>query len=154
MEALEALIAGTTWFARCGSFIGDPDAIPLSAVASTDAWDWLPTAHDQPDPIHEQALITEAEAVGLGTVRRDAELAAVRWVLVGLRGVSESVPALVDGPYDFTSAARGGAEFAARVAAREAVVGRPGFWWQVLRLFAAGYWPCGRVRGEGPLVVL
>jgi hypothetical protein len=100
------------------------------------------------------ALVAEAEAVGLGPARRDAELAAVRRVLASLRGTPDSVPALVDGPHDFTTAARGGAVFAARMAAREAVVGRPGFWWRVVRLFATGYWPCGLIRGGQQLVVL
>jgi hypothetical protein len=149
VEALESVIVGAAWFARCGQFAGERDAVPLSAVASADTWNWLPTAREEADPVYGQALVAEAEAA-----RRAAELSAARWVLAGLRGVPESVPALVDGPHDFTPAARGGAQFAAPMAAREAVVGRLGFWWRVVRLFAAGYWPCGLVRGSERLVVL
>ena len=82
--------------------------------------------------IHGTTLVAEVEAAGLGAARRAAELAAARWVMAGLRSVPEPVPALVDGPHDYTLAARRGAEFAARMAAREAIVGRPGFWWRVV----------------------
>jgi hypothetical protein len=154
VEALEALIVGAAWFVRCGQFVGDPDAVPLSAVASADTWDWLPTDRAETDPVHGRALIAEADEAGLGAARRAGELSALRWALAGLRDVPEPVPALVDGPHDYTLAARYGAEFAVRMAAREAVVGRPAFWWRVVELFAAGYWPCGRVRADGSLVVL
>lgn len=154
LEALEALIGGAAWFTRCGTFVGERDAVPLSAVAAADAWDWLPTSREQSDPIHRGLLIAEAESAGLGQARREAELLAVRWALAGLRNVPDSLPALVDGPHDFTLAAKGGAEFAVRMAAREAVVGRPRFWWRVVRLFAAGYSPRGLVHGGEQLVVL
>src|SRR5262245_16946487 len=109
LEELDALIEGAAWFTRCRQFPGEPGAVPLAAVASSSDWDWLPTSRDQPDPIHGGALAAEAEAAGLGPARRDAELAAVRRVLAGLRAVPERLPALVDGPDDYTPAAKGGA---------------------------------------------
>jgi len=154
LDDLEELIGGALWFARCGQFPGEPGAVPLADVASADTWAWLPTSADLPDPVHGGALVAEAEAAGLGQARRDAELAVARRALAGLREIPGRVPALVDGPHDFTLAAKGGAEFATRMAAREAVVGRPGFWCRVVRLFAAGYWPCGLIAEGGHLVVL
>jgi hypothetical protein len=122
-------------------------------VASADTWDWLPTSRDQADPIHGEELIAEAEVAGLGLALRSTELIAARKMMTALRSVPESLSVLVDGPHDFTPAAKGGAKFAARIAAREMVVGRPGFWWRVIGLFAAGYWPCGLVRGSEQIVV-
>jgi hypothetical protein len=150
---LEAMLGSAEWFTRCGHFPGEPGAVPLAAVSAADPWNWLPTARDQDDPIHGGELVAAADAAGLGQDRRNAELAAARRLYAGLRTVPLSVPALVNGPDDFTPAARGGAEFAARMAAREAVVGRPGFWCRAIRLFAAGYWPCGWVPEDGQLVV-
>jgi hypothetical protein len=153
LSDLEALIANAEWFARCGQFAGEPDAVPLARVASADTWDWLPTSRDQTDPVHGSSLLAEAGAAGMEQARRDGELAVAHSVRSGLRTVPDSDPALVDGPHDFTPAARGGAEFAARMAAREVVVGRPGFWCRVVRLFAAGYWPCGVIAESHQLVV-
>jgi hypothetical protein len=151
---LETLINNAAWFSRCGQFAGEPDAVPLSVVASDDTWDWLPTSRDQVDPVHGTSLVVEMDLEGKDQARRDAELVITRAVWSSLRKVPKSVPSLVDGPHDFTPAALGGAEFAARMATREVLVRRPGFWCRVLPLFAAGYWPCGVQMPSRHLVVL
>lgn len=109
---------------------------PASVVEETD-WDWLPTSRDQIDPIHPEM-----------SADRDAEMAAAKATLVSLRSVSESVASLVDGPHDFNEAARGGAQFAARMAAREITNGVVGLWCDVVRLFSQGWWPCGLTVDE------
>jgi hypothetical protein len=154
LEDLKALIASANWFARCGEFAGSTDAVTLAAVASDDTWDWLPTSHEQPDPVYGSAPLAEANAAGLGQALRHAELEAAREVSLSLRDTPHPIPALVDGPHDFTWAARGGAEFAARMTAREVVLGRPGFWCRVIKLYAIGHWPCGLVPHGQQLVVL
>lgn len=148
------MIDGGTWFAHCGRFPEESGSLRLDAVASADTWDWLPTSHDQLDPIYGNALVSEADKLGLGEARRDAEAQMVRRVLALMRSLPKSIPALVDGPHDFTPAAKRGAEFAVRMAARELILGRAGFWCRVVRLFAAGYWPCGLTAQGQQIIVL
>ena len=129
IDELKAQLENAAWFARCGQFAGETGAVPFATVAMSHGWDWLRTSREQADPVHGDTLIAEAEAAGLGESRRSVELAIAK--LSGLRAVPDHLPALADGPHDLTPAAKGGAVFAARMAARELLVGRPGFWARV-----------------------
>jgi hypothetical protein len=154
VQELEGKIEIATWFARCGQFSGDSGVVPLREVADSDNWDWLPTSRDMADPIYGNVLVAELKSVGLDQSRREAELTVSKRVLAGLRTVPDWLPSLVDGPHDYTPAAKAGAVFAARMAVRELLVHRPGIWCQVFQLFIEGYWPCGWSSSEDYLVVL
>jgi hypothetical protein len=151
---LQSMIATTQWFTRCGQFVAQPGAVSREAVESSDDWDWLPTSRDQMDPIHQNTLSEVAAAMGIDAQRREAELAAARTCMASMRTVPDSVPVFVHGPHDSTNAAKGGAEFASRMAAREVVVGREDFWCRTLHLYYAGYWPCGFFADNLQLVVM
>lgn len=152
-EELQALINNAAWFTRCGQSTAEPDLVPLSAIATSANWDWLPTSREQDDPIHGKGLADELEAAEMAQTRRSAELTAAKCVWASLGSVPHSVPVLVDGPHDLTPAAKGGAEFAARMAAREIVANRPGLWCRVVELFSEGYWPCGLESDQQMIVV-
>ncbi len=152
LEDLSTMIAEARWFDRVGKCDGRGDSLPLSAVASTDTWDWLPTSREQPDPVHRDTLAELVEAEGKTPERQQAELSAAKQAMTSLRRVPMCHPMLNDGPHDYTTAARGAAVYAARMAAREIVAGFPGFWCQVMDLYHSGYWPCGRMD-DGRLVV-
>ncbi len=154
LDELEAQIAAASWFELCGQFPGGPDTVPLAAVAASDDWDWLPTSHEQADPIHGDDLVTELRHKGNEQARREAELAMAKCVLSALRSVPDRVSALNDGPHDFTIAAKSGAVYAARMSAREFLVGRPTTWCRVFQLFILGYWPCGWSPTTKSIVVL
>jgi hypothetical protein len=151
-EELQRLLTDATWFSR----FGGPAATILSVEALYDEnatwWDWLPTAREQPDPVHGDAFVKVAADMGLHEQRRAAELGAARRTLRSLRPVAEHVHGLGKGPHDLTVAAKGAAVYAARMAAREITVERPGFWCEAVRLYHEGYWPCGR-DGAGSVVV-
>ena len=147
-QELQSLLAAAAWFSRCGG----PAATIHDLLGESDVWEWLPTSQEQPDPVHGDAYVKVAANLGRNEQRRAAELAAARSTLLSLRVLPDRVPALVKGPHDLTGAARGAATYAARMAAREITVGRPGFWCDAVRLFHDGYWPCGR-DGEGHVTV-
>jgi hypothetical protein len=136
MDELHELIDTAQWFTRIG--------LPCDGcVLATDAWDWLPTSRGQPDPMHIDTLVARDT---------DAELAAVKRLLVSLRRASDSVASLVDGPHDYSKAATGAAEFAVRMAAREIGNDVPGFWCNVVRIFSGGWWPCGLADSKALVV--
>jgi hypothetical protein len=148
------MITTAQWFSRCGQFVAQPGAVPREEVESCDDWDWLPTVRDQIDPIHHNTLAEAATAMGIDAQRREAELAAAKSCLASLRAVPDSLPVFVHGPHDSTNAAKGGAQFASRMAAREIIVGRVDFWCRTLRLYNAGFWPCGFFTENKQLVVM
>lgn len=152
LDDLAAMIDEAPWFDHVGQYDGREGALPLSTVASSDAWDWLPTTRERPDPVHREALVELAEARGKTLERRQAELSATKRTMTSLRRVPETHPMMIDGAHDYTAAARGAAQYAARMAAREIVTGCPGFWCRVMGLYHSGYWPCG-IMDDGRLVV-
>lgn len=154
LDTLKTQIASAAWFSRCGQFPGEPDAVPLAAVSGADDWNWLPTSREQPDPIHGDRLVVELDRAGNQESRRAAELEITKVVLTSMRSIPDKLPALVDGPHDFTLAAKAGAAFAARMAIRELMVGHPAMWCRVIQLYVAGYWPCGWSTDKRVLVVL
>jgi hypothetical protein len=140
IDKLHKLINEARWFSRVGS--ATHGHLPLLSVLESSNWGWLPTSREQLDPIHGDSL----------TKHREVELAAAKLVLPALRHLPESVSALTDGPHDYTNAAKGGAQFAARMAAREIGNGQAGTWCLIIELFSRGWWPCG-LTTTGDLVV-
>lgn len=132
------MIDTASWFARLGVA---PDRCSLAN--SDDAWDWLPTSRDQPDPLHNPPL---------NPVDPSIELAAVKRAMVSLRSVPDAVPELVDGAHNYTTAAAGAVHFAVRMAAREITTGNPDRWCEIVRLYNGGSWPCG-LADDGGIVV-
>lgn len=153
LDELSTILGRTPWFSRVGEFRERKDALPLVAVVSSAIWQWLPTSRDEPDLIHGRSLLERAEMEGWATARQEAELSVAKSILTYLRAVPDRYPRLVDGLHDFTPAAKGGAQYAARMAAREIVVGRPGFWCAVIREYEQGFWPCGLTNDGHRLVV-
>ncbi|WP_152526039.1 hypothetical protein [Marinobacter sp. EVN1] len=120
-------------------------ASPIERVlGSTYFWDWLPTSRDQEDPLNGPKKCAETKA---------AEMLVYRAVLMSLRKIGRSHPSLVYGPHDFTESSRGGALFAFKMAAREAVLRQKGVWSEVADLYSNGRWPCG-LKENRELVVL
>ena len=147
-EKLQILLSDAAWFSQ----LGGPSATIRNPFDGQATWDWLPTSREQPDPVHGDAFVKVAANLGRHDQRREAELAAAGVALRSLRTVPDRLPGLVNGPHDLTPAAKGGAVYAARMAAREITVERAGFWCDVARLFNQGYWPCG-LDEAGRLVV-
>ncbi len=153
LEELSAIVRRAAWFSCVGEFCERDGALPLAAVASSDAWDWLPTSRDQADPVHGVTLIELTEREGKATARLEAEMAIFKEVLASMRPVCDPHPRLIDGPHNFTRAAKGGAQYAARMAAREIVAGRPDFWCGVMREYGQGFWPCGLSKDKQRLII-
>jgi hypothetical protein len=113
---------------------------------------WLPTSHDQADPIHGQTLAALAKEQG-----REAEYRAARMEAFGLALESQAaVPdqaILKTGPTNYNFAARTAGRFAARMAASEVFVGQDGFWCRIIRLYHGGNWPLGLLPSGDVLVL-
>lgn len=102
--------------------------------------EWLPTTHDAEPPAFDSALLALIQENELGESVRQDSLTAANEAMRALRSVRE-VPALRIGPDNLLPAARGAFVFACRRATAEAVIGRHGFWTQVLRWYGRGRWP-------------
>jgi len=153
LQDLSRIVRNAAWFSHVGEFRERADATPLATVAPSEDWDWLPSSTDQTDPIYGEVMVEAAERLGKAAVRRDAELFIAKEVQASLRPIREKHPGLIDGPHDFTLAAKGGARYAARMAAREIVAGRPGFWCRVISYYGEGFWPCGFFN-DGRMIVV
>lgn len=140
-EELQRLLTEAAWFASFGGPAATIRTIDDLYGESVTCWEWLPTAPSQPDPVHGDSLVRLAADSGRHEQRKAAELAAARAALASLRPMPEHVLGLSRGPDDLTVAAKGAAVYAARMAAREIAVERPGFWCEAVRLFHRGYWP-------------
>lgn len=156
LEELSALAMEAPWFSK----LGEPDVaseyvrIPtLAAWANqqagnesleqiADQMDWLPSSREQDDPIHGRSLEERSEAIGKKQEFSQKSLAVYKTTLTTLRKF-EGHPALKVGPHDFTEAARAAALFAVRRAAYEVLLGEPGFWCRLMKVYRTGHWPCG-----------
>lgn len=113
---------------------------------------WLPTANDEPDPIHGRSLEDAARQLNREGELKAARIEVFRLALTSQRSVPER-PALKIGATDSNNAARMAGRFACRMAASEIVVNQVGFWCGIVRLFHKGHWPLGRLPG-GEIAVL
>lgn len=145
-------ISSAAWFTQLGRFTATARATPLDQLQSNIVWVWLPSSRDERDPIHSATQLTLARQLGKEDERRRAELNAASATIQSLRLIDDRHPCLVNGPHDFTPAAKNAAQFAARMAAREIIVGQCGFWCDAIELYQRGHWPCGLTM-HGALVV-
>ncbi len=145
-------IKNAEWFSHLGRFTPNDDAIPLDQLQSNIVWVWLPSARDERDPIHGESHLNLTVQLGKSDERKSAELDAAKATINSLRRVDDYFAGLVDGPHDFTPAAKNAAQYAARMAAREIVVEKCGFWCDALKLYHRGHWPCGLAL-DGALIV-
>jgi hypothetical protein len=125
----------------------DPMLDPIA-----DEMSWLPSTRDQLDPIHGETLERRVEENGKKVEFAPLILDLQKTAIISLRSFVGH-PALQIGPHDFTEAARGAALYAVRRAAYEALLGEPGSWCRLMRVYDAGHWPCG-ILDDGRVVVL
>ena len=155
MQTLPQLLdclKNAAWFTQLGRFTTTARAIPLDQLESNIVSVWLPSSRDERDPIHSESLLNLAVQLGREDERKRAELNAASATIRSLRLIDDRHPRLVDGPHDFTPAAKNAAQFAARMAAREIVVAEYGFWCDAVELYQQGHWPCGLTM-DGALIV-
>jgi hypothetical protein len=177
LDELKRLIQTADWFASLGTASAAPGVVPVTIIAwqrligaSTSAefglphdvavfeeppfaeMERLPTANEEPDPIHGQSLEKAAHDLGREAEFSAARLEVFRVALASQRGYPDR-PALKVGPTDSNEAARIAGRFACRIAASEIVVDQVGFWCEMVRLFHKGHWPLGRLS-SGVVVVL
>jgi hypothetical protein len=119
--------------------------------------EWLPTSPDQPDPLQTASFEERRRTAAVADAFADAGRPLYRATLRSLRTALPH-PKLRAGPHDFSGAARGAALFATRRAVYEVLRHELGqdlgdVWCSVMRIYAAGRWPCG-VLDDGALVVL
>jgi len=165
-DELKSMISEISWFHRLaepdlhGEFVqirtlaawsgGTTEDQELKRIA--DQMKWLPSSRDQDDPILGRTLEDRAEQAGRkGEISR-LSLDIYKTALSALSRFSGN-PSLKTGAHDFTEAARGAALFASRRAAYEVLLGEPGFWCGLMKIYQTGHWPCGILR-NGQVVVL
>lgn len=166
LEELCALAKQATWFSK----LGEPDVgseyvrIPMLAPWANqqtgdvaleqiaDQMDWLPSSREQDDPIHGRFLEQRSEALDKKQEFSQKSLEVYKTTLTALRRF-DGHPTLKVGPHDFTEAARGAALFAVRRAAYEILLGEPGFWCRLMKVYHAGHWPCGILPNKQVVVL-
>lgn len=155
-EQLACCIEGATWFSKLGNYTAATGQV---AIQSLQAWadeeghcdahhrkiaetmEWLPAQAQDPDPIHADRLPPCEQS-----------LTFYKQALASLR-TAPSHPLLQVGPHSFAHVAHGAASYACRRAAAEISHATPGFWCELVSLYAAGHWPCG-ILSDGQLVIL
>lgn len=177
LDELKRLIQSAVWFAKLGTATVAPGVVPVTDLAwqrfmgaSTCAefglrhdaaifeespfadMKRLPTANEEPDPIHGRALEKAARDLSREAEFKAARLEVFRLALASQRDVPDS-PLLKVGPTDSNEAARMAGRYACRIAASEIVVGQAGFWCEMVQLFHKGHWPLGRLP-NGEIVLL
>lgn len=165
-EELKGLVQSPAWFTNLGHAVGAQGFVPITDVdlwkavnaASISAefglphdaavfkkspfadFQWLPTASEQPDPIHGEALLKAAGEQARESEFKAARIEIFRSALASQRGAADQ-PLLKIGPTDLNQPARMAGRYASRMAASEIVVDRVGFWCGVLRWYHRGHWP-------------
>ena len=166
LDELTEIIQGAQWFANLGRFHEQDGMIPIRTL---EAWrsddtvvdeyhesialqmQWLENDKASEDSIHGATLKTLAREKGLEEELKARSLAFYKLTLISLRPIPSN-PLLKCGPHDFNLPARSAAAYAARMATREIITQRQGFWCSVAQIFSAGNFPCGLLP-DGKLVV-
>lgn len=165
IEHIQQLTAQAQWFTALGTFQQQADRLPIQHLLAWDesifnssiddnhadianAMDWLPSSGDQPDPFYANQLILEFQQQEAEA--RSHVMQIYKVAMSGLRHVDH--PLLHTSKHHFVEAAKGAALYCVRMAAIEAACGKPDIWGELLKLYAAGYWPCG-VMPTGEIVV-
>ena len=147
LTTLHTFLQSARWFSRVGTFQGSANAMAVRDLVDWEPnesdWEWLPTSHDQPDPVHGDRFKRLANQGGREEERRRVGLDAYRAALASMRRLQTSPAGLVIGPHDYFPAAKVAAAYAARGAAMECLLGGEQFWCELIPLYVEGYWPCG-----------
>lgn len=158
---LKSIISSASWFTQIGEsdipgeagFIRLPNleewrnltgVIPNEPVPVLfdKGMELLPTSKEEEDPIYGNTLKDRLKAN-----RNEEEIA--KTILEVYKATLDSLrsfqghPLLKVGPHDFIESARGGALFAVGQAAREILLGEPGFWCRAMEIYHTGHWPFG-----------
>jgi hypothetical protein len=166
LDELNRLLRTAAWFNHLGEPFGAIGCVSIDTLAPwageptgddtleqiADDMSWLPTSRDEDDPIHGNSLEEAAEALGTKRDVARQSLEIYKTTLTALRRF-DGHAVLKVGPHDFAEAARGAALFAARRAAYEVLLGKPGLWCRLMAFYHAGHWPCGLLP-DGRIVVL
>jgi len=112
----------------------------------------LPTANEEPDPIHGRLLESAAHEASRDVDFKAARLEVFRLALTSQRSFPDR-PLLKFGPKDANEVARMAGRYACRIAASEIVVGQAGFWCDMMRLFHKGHWPLGRLSNSAVVLL-
>ena len=152
------------WFSKLGQFDGGKKAVPIPNLKPWDNkefspkldinirkiasdMDWLPSTKEQEDPINGDKLKTLLQDVPNGKTQ---VMEAYKVAMKSLRGFETEK--LKSGSNDFSQVAKGAALYGVRMAAMESLVGKLGFWSEMIDYYSQGYWPCG-LLSDGRVVV-
>jgi hypothetical protein len=178
LDELLFLVQMTPWFSNLGRATAQQGLIPITDLgqwqrfieALTSAefglphdatafemppfaqMSWLPSAHDEADPIHGDSLIEIARAQGREPEFKIARLEIFKAAAASQRGAFDQRILKVEAS-DLNEVARSAGKYACRMAASEIVVGRVGFWCRLIRVYREGNWPMGLLP-SGDVVVL
>lgn len=178
LDELLRVIQTTPWFSNLGRAAGEHALIPvtdlvqwqrfISACTSAefgmphdatvfdkhpfDQMSWLPSGHDQLDPIHGDSLATKARAQGREAEFKAARIEAFNTATASQRGFANQVILKVAAS-DLNEVARSAGKYACRMAASEVVVDHVGFWCKLIRVYHQGNWPMALLP-SGEVVVL
>jgi hypothetical protein len=178
LDELRALIQSAQWFANLGRAVSAPGLITITDIglwqefgaACTSAefdlphdasvfenpsfagMNWLPTALEEPDPIHGGDLEHIAHDLQREDQIKETRVEVLRLALKSQQ-IAADQPILIIGPTNFNDTARMAGRYASRRAASEIVAERVGFWCRVVKLYNRGHWPLGLLP-SGEVVVL
>jgi hypothetical protein len=169
IQDLHELISTARWFEKLGERGKAQDEIvwiwSIESWAGMDSGDpalekvaeemvWFPNLADARDAMglgEKDELKEQAQVMGKADEAVREGLLACKMTYAAMNGLDKH-PLLEVGPYDFFLAARDCALYAARQAAFEIVLEQPGLGCELIRIYHAGHWPCGRLP-NGKVVV-
>ena len=148
------------WFINIGKYEDSSNAVSNSSL---DAWDsdkfndginpnyafiaanmdWLPTTRDQINPINSDIL--DAEFINVLNGKK-LVMAAYKIALKSLRSFNKEK--FKSGPNNFSESAKGAALYCIRMAAKECLLDKPGFWTNLFSIYVKGHWPCGLINNK------
>ena len=155
LEELKQRTEEANWFTNLGTYPGSENTTVIKSLDAPDvpdAWDWLPTTNEEPDPIHVPSLATIAKQQSVYSDYSKIVLENNKITLVSLRKMDENNPLLRIGAINGVNAARGVALYAIRMAFGEIILKKQGFWCSLLPYYFNGYWPCG-LTDDNKLVI-
>lgn len=163
-EKLLAILSTTNWFENLGlpssHLVVQIDSLAPWANLKTeddslkavlDQMRWLPSSKDETDPVNGNAHEELVVALGKKKEYVELNLSFYKAALQSL-GAVQDCPKLIVGPHDFIEAAKGAALYATRRACLEIFLGCPGFWCELMKIYADGHWPCG-ILSDNRIVV-
>lgn len=159
IEELLNVCETAAWFKNVGTFVGDAETCAIQNLEPwgdtqiedeiAEAMSWLPSSLTETDPFHDWARLKNTpEYEGCPEAAKQLYQAT----LLSLRRMFDSPLFHVDSS-NFSGAAKGAALFAFRSAALECKLSRPGPWIRIVKIYNAGYWPCGTLPDKRIVVL-